>query len=132
MFLAIQIFSDQTFGLQLSILDRNFVQVYPGVPPQSSLKDVSVYPNPYIVRAEREDEFTRLIRFNYLTSDCRITIFTVTGEVVAKIEHNSSTLGYTTWDARTVNNQEVAPGLYIFHVESNNGEEKIGKFAVIR
>jgi hypothetical protein len=33
---------------------------------------------------------------------------------------------------RTVNNQEVAPGLYIYHVESINGEEKVGKFAVIR
>ena len=36
------------------------------------------------------------------------------------------------WDLRSANNQEVAPGLYIYHVESNNGEEKIGKFAVVR
>jgi len=32
---------------------------------------------------------------------------------------------------RTANNQEVAPGLYVFHVKGA-GEEKIGKFAVIR
>ena len=36
------------------------------------------------------------------------------------------------WDLRSANNQEIAPGLYIYHVESNNGKEKIGKFAVIR
>ena len=33
---------------------------------------------------------------------------------------------------RTENNNEVAPGLYIYYVESENGVEHIGKFAVIR
>ena len=49
-----------------------------------------------------------------------------------EFEHQSQTSGNAWWDMRTVNNQEVAPGLYIYHVESNNGKEKIGKFAVIR
>ncbi|SVC76952.1 uncharacterized protein METZ01_LOCUS329806 [marine metagenome] len=35
------------------------------------------------------------------------------------------------WDLRTVNNQEVAPGLYIYVVEAS-GSQHIGKFAVIR
>mgnify|MGYP003328300357 CR=1 FL=1 len=35
------------------------------------------------------------------------------------------------WDLRSANNQEVAPGLYVFHVKGA-GKEKIGKFAVIR
>ena len=42
---------------------------------------------------------------------------------------------YTWWDMRSINNQEFAPGLYIFHVSSNDGnygEPFIGKFAVIR
>ena len=39
---------------------------------------------------------------------------------------------------RTVNNQEIAPGLYLYHIEriesGNEGtaEEIVGKFAVIR
>jgi hypothetical protein len=34
---------------------------------------------------------------------------------------------------RTVNNQEIAPGLYLYYIENEmNSNEKIGKFAVIR
>jgi hypothetical protein len=51
---------------------------------------------------------------------------------VKVIERSSQFDGNEWWDLRTENNQEVAPGLYIYHVESNNGKEKIGKFAVIR
>ena len=54
-----------------------------------------------------------------------------TGELVYEFEHQSLTNGYAWWDMRTVNNQEVAPGLYVFHVKGV-GEEKVGKFAVIR
>ena len=48
-----------------------------------------------------------------------------------EFEHVSSTSGNAWWDLRSANNQEVAPGLYVFHVKSA-GDEKIGKFAVIR
>ena len=72
------------------------------------------------------------MRFTNLPQECRISIFTVTGEIVKVIERSSQFDGNEWWDLRTENNQEVAPGLYIYHVESNNGKEKIGKFAVIR
>ena len=72
------------------------------------------------------------MRFTNLPQECRISIFTITGEIVKVIERSSQFDGNEWWDMRTVNNQEVAPGLYIYHVESNNGKEKIGKFAVIR
>jgi hypothetical protein len=115
-----------------TILDRNFVQVYPGVQPQTSLKNVGVVPNPYIVRSgHNETTFNRKIKFNNLPSQCMISIYTVTGELVSEFEHQSITNGYAWWDMRTVNNQEVAPGLYVFHIKGA-GEEKVGKFAVIR
>ena len=115
-----------------TVLDRNFVQVYPGVQPQDNLDNVSVVPNPYISRSGyKENEFIRQIRFTNLPGQCTISIFTVTGEFVHEFDHESSTSGNAWWDMRTVNNQEVAPGLYIYHVKSSN-DEKIGKFAVIR
>ena len=115
-----------------TVLDRNFVQVYPGVQPQTSLDNVGVVPNPYIVRSGyKESEYLRQIRFTNLPNECTISIYTVTGEFVFEFEHVSSTSGNAWWDMRTVNNQEVAPGLYVFHVKGA-GEEKIGKFAVIR
>ena len=37
----------------------------------------------------------------------------------------------TWWDLRTVNNQEIAPGLYLFTVE-HDGKTFVGKFAVVK
>ena len=39
--------------------------------------------------------------------------------------------GTATWDLRTVNNQELAHGLYMYAVESGS-EKHIGKFVVVR
>jgi len=36
------------------------------------------------------------------------------------------------WDLRTINNQEVSPGLYLFTVSSNGRKTFIGKFAIVR
>ena len=77
----------------------------------------------------------RQIRFTNLTANCIIKIFTISGEHVSTIEHESESSGNAWWDMRTVNNQEVAPGLYLFHVQekgTGNNESFIGKFAVIR
>jgi len=119
-----------------TILDRNFVQVYPGVMPVSGLSKVSVVPNPYKVGSGfKESEHKRQIRFTNLPEKCTIKIFTITGEQVSTVEHENLESGNAWWDLRTINNQEVAPGLYIFHVEQHGGsssEPFIGKFAVIR
>tara|TARA_B100000029_G_scaffold287071_1_gene280838 strand:- start:4788 stop:6365 length:1578 start_codon:yes stop_codon:yes gene_type:complete len=119
-----------------TVLDRNFVQAYPGVTPEADLKKVGVVPNPYIVHSGfKESEHLRQIRFTNLTENCTIKIFTLSGEHVYTIEHTDSSSGNAWWDMRTVNNQEVAPGLYLFHV-FNNGDENsdsfVGKFAVVR
>ena len=99
------------------------------------LGDVGVVPNPYRVNSDLNEEVhKREIRFTKLTENCTIKIFTVTGEHVATIEHEDPDIGEKVWDMRTVNNQEIAPGLYIFHVRQHgsSGAPFIGKFAVIR
>ena len=99
----------------------------------TTLDTIKVVPNPYIVRSRfNETSVSRKLRFTNLPQECRISIFTVTGELVKVLDHNNQFDGNEWWDLRSANNQEVAPGLYIYHVESNNGKEKIGKFAVIR
>jgi hypothetical protein len=119
-----------------TILDRNFIQVYPGVSPRTDLKDVKVVPNPYLSgSAYNESEHLRRIRFTNLTKACVIRIYTLTGELVSQIEHSDSQSGNAFWDLRTINNQEAGPGLYIYHVQSvekNEGDPFIGKFAVVR
>jgi uncharacterized protein YqfB (UPF0267 family) len=118
-----------------TILDRNFVQVYPGVMPASDVSDIGVVPNPYKVQSGfKENEHLRQIRFTNLPEKCTIKIFTLTGEHVSTIQHENAESGNVWWDMRTVNNQEVAPGLYLFHVEQfgNSNDSFVGKFAVVR
>jgi len=119
-----------------TVLDKNFVQVYPGVTSQKDLNNVMVVPNPYIVGSNfNESEHIRKIRFTNLTPNCTIKIFTLLGELVSTFSHSSESSGNAFWDMRTLNNQEIAPGLYIYHIEEtgmDNISPRIGKFAVIR
>ena len=122
-----------------TVLDRNFSQAYPGIQPQDNLDQVKVVPNPYISRSQfKESEFQRKIRFTNLPSKCKIKIFTISGELVYELEHDNEFSGNEWWDMRTVNNQEIAPGLYLYHIKNNEGGDKgsnqeiVGKFAVIR
>jgi len=121
-----------------TILDRNFVQAFPGVQPKQDLSNVNVVPNPYFARSQfKESEFLRRIRFTNLPESCFIKIFTISGELVAEIDHHDPNSGNAWWDLRTINNQEVAPGLYLFHVKQitssgTSSNTHVGKFAVIR
>ena len=116
-----------------TVLDRNFVQVYPGVVPVSDLSKVRVVPNPYRVASGfKEEEHLRQLRFTNLPEECTIRIFSLTGEKVTSFDHKNAESGNAWWDMRSINNQEIAPGLYIFHVESSGLEPIVGKFAVIR
>ncbi|MBT6871572.1 MAG: hypothetical protein HOA66_08980 [Candidatus Marinimicrobia bacterium] len=113
--------------------DKNFVNVVSGARVTTNLNNVMVVPNPYVAHSEyNETEYLRKIRFNNLTPKCIIKIYTVSGELVNTIEHDSEDEGYAAWDLRSMNNQEVAPGLYLFTVESDGVKDFIGKFAVIR
>ena len=40
------------------------------------------------------------------------------GDLVQTLRHDGSTAGFVAWDLRTKDNLDVAPGLYVFHVEA--------------
>lgn len=102
-------------------------------PKKNDLKKVKVVPNPYIVHAEWEtDDFVRKIQFTNLPSNCKIHIFTVSGEEVITLHHNDPFDGSLDWDLLTKNRQEVAPGLYVYVVEDQNGDTYAGKFVIIK
>ena len=124
--------------------DPNFVIITPGYRLNTgSLSSIKVVPNPYIVRSDfTETEYKKRLRFTNLPEGFKISIFTITGELVNSYKHESDLKydannvpvlgGNAVWDLRTVNNQEIAPGLYIYTVESGDLTPHIGKFAVIR
>ncbi len=100
---------------------------------QYHLSQVRVVPNPYIVTADWETDINhKSLHFTHLPDECVIKIFTLTGELVYTILHNDIFSGQEEWNLRSMNRQEVAPGLYVYVVETPNFEKQVGKFAVIR
>ena len=98
-----------------------------------------VVPNPYVGSASFEPERfniagrgERRIEFRNLPQSCTIRIYTVRGELVQTLVHDGSTAGAVAWNLRTKDNLDLAPGLYVFHVDAGAVESSIGKFAVIK
>jgi|TARA_B100001750_G_C15348838_1_gene516106 hypothetical protein len=55
------------------------------------------------------------------------------GDLVRTLKHEGSIEnGIETWDLTTSDNFPVSFGVYIFHVESENGNESVGRFALIK
>lgn len=108
--------------------------------------NVIVTPNPYIITNRWESsKYERQIAFTNLPNECKIRIYTLAGDLVKVIEHKESSqrrtdptrkitndLGGTeVWNLLNRADALVASGVYIFYVESKNGNQ-IGKFAIIR
>jgi hypothetical protein len=105
--------------------------------------DVFAVPNPYV-----EGDYTfsfgassnRKIEFRNLPEKAVIRIFNVAGELVKTIQHgpdsNGNLAGSTSWDQKSDSGLLVAPGVYIFVVDSETpgslGQRDTGKFMIIR
>ena len=92
-------------------------------------------PNPYragsVYNSDYNDE---TIYFKNLPSTCQIKIFTVTGKLVTTIDFDSSNSngsGQFDWHLTNSDGNKVAPGLYIYYVESG-AYNQVGKFAIVR
>ena len=112
-----------------------------GLVPAEELGRIRVVPNPYIITNSMEPAVRnntlnqrRRIMFTNLPAECTIRIFTMSGYLVDAIEvDNEADQGMVHWDLLTRENLEIAAGVYIYHVQSRKtGDEKIGKFAVIK
>ncbi|MEE9450822.1 MAG: hypothetical protein V3V72_12300, partial [Ignavibacteriaceae bacterium] len=99
---------------------------------QVDLNIIRVVPDPYIVSNEWEtSQFGKKLMFNHLPNECKISIFTVSGDHIVDLYHNDSK-GFMFWDMRSYNDQFIAYGLYVYVVSIPNGQKKVGKFLVIK
>ena len=117
------------FSIQGAMVERSAIK--------TSLDEIKVVPNPYIVGSLWEPEFGELrqepirqLQFINLPPECTIHIFTVAGDKVKVIRHHSAS-GTATWDLRAAGGREIATGVYLFVVKAN-GFEHLGRFAVIK
>jgi hypothetical protein len=135
-----------TFNRPLSGVDKFVFTVNPGDDlNEENLKTVmdsiKVVPNPYIATNAMEpavgNKFLnqrRQILFTHIPADCEIRIFTSSGIMVDRIDvTNEPPDGAVHWDVLSREGLEIAAGMYVYHVKSNKtGDEKVGKFAVIK
>ncbi len=105
------------------------------------MKNIKVVPNPYVMTNMMEEAVSnaflnqrRRLLFTHIPADCIIKIFTVSGVLVDEIVvSNVPENGTIHWDMQTRENLEIAAGMYIYYVESNEtGDSKLGKFAIIK
>ena len=118
---------------------------------EADLGKIRVVPNPYFVTNRAiTSEGTDKVFFTHLPPRCTIRIYTLVGELVREIKHESNAPfnpderlaqgdkgGTAEFDLLNRYNQALASGVYIFHVEAQdeNNEvigNKIGRFAIIR
>lgn len=133
-------------------------RVVTGTLPTSNASDeIGVYPNPYYANAawDQTGERSRKIYFYNLPAKAEIKIFTMTGDLVAELNHDASTYngsgikwfndfagigvpaqfagGEHAWDLITKYDQALATGLYLFTVKDlSNNNIKRGKFVIVK
>ena len=107
---------------------------------KSDLGKIAVVPNPYLSAASWESKSAfrsgrgeRKIYFINLPLKCTIRIYTIRGYLVDTIERNSTIdVGQEPWDLISKDGQDIAYGIYIYHVTAPGIGEKVGKFAVVK
>jgi len=108
---------------------------------KSSLDDIQVVPNPYVVANTMESPLPpaitsgrgeRRIEFRKLPNDAKVHIFTSAGAHVITLNHNGNIHnGTLAWNVKSKENLDVAFGVYYYIIESSVGK-KSGKLAVIK
>ncbi len=108
---------------------------------KSNMENIKVVPNPYVATNMMEPALSntslnqrRRLLFTHIPAECTIKIFTSSGVFVDEIDvDNAADNGTIHWDMLTKEGLEIAAGIYIYHVKAKvTGDEKIGKFAVVK
>ena len=129
------VFTIETYKPFTSIHAYQFsTQASSQISPENLLKNIKVVPNPLIVASGLEtDPYESKVMFTHLPTVCDITIYTVSGNKVVTLHHESSSNdGYTFWNLLNHQEQNVAYGLYIYVVKTPDGSKTTGKLMIIR
>ncbi len=125
-------------GAPLPVFPTELYETGDAIP---DLENVKVVPNPYRGTAIWEEEYQDKIKFINLPSVCKISIFSLAGDLIQEISHTDGS-DNEYWDLVSRNNQSIVSGVYVFVIEAPDiqyvGETStdlnkiIGKFVVFR
>lgn len=94
--------------------------------PGPSVQQMPIaYPNLFI-SGIGEDEVT----FSELSPNSTVRIFTLLGELIRTL--TADELGKATWDGTNSSDNLVASGIYFYCLQDKNGNQMLGKLAVLR
>jgi len=109
---------------------------------KEELDEIHVFPNPYLVANILEPPLPpgktsgrgeRRIYFSKVPFGSKIYIFTARGSLVRTIESEDSIeTSLVSWDLKTKENLDVAPGVYFYVIETPDNGKKRGKLAIIK
>jgi len=108
---------------------------------KESLDKIKVVPNPYVATNTLEPALAnpdfnqrRRIMFTHVPARCTIKIFSVSGVFIDEVNvANDNDDGIAYWNLLTKDGLELAAGVYLWHIKADDtGDEKLGKFAVIK
>jgi hypothetical protein len=100
---------------------------------EADLARVHTVPDPYYVTNAMEITTNRkVLKFVNLPTRAIIRIYSVRGVLISVLEHNDPIGGgEIAWNLRNRNDQFVASGVYFYHIETPNGQERVGRFTVV-
>ena len=97
------------------------IPVYPGklydFDEEWDGREVSVYPNPYKGASSLESQYEDKINFTNLPPACKVSIFSLTGDLIISLE-NTEGRADLSWNLASRTDLDVVSGLYIYVVES--------------
>ncbi|MBT3800059.1 MAG: hypothetical protein HOG05_02815 [Bacteroidetes bacterium] len=142
--------------LESSKVENSYSVFIGSAADDSGTQEIGVYPNPYRSSASWDGvtSRTKKIYFYNLPSKCEIIIYTLSGDVVTRLDHDADFYngddiqwfpnfsgsdqrvfsgGEHAWDLLSDNGQSITQGLYLFSVKDLKGNTvKTGKFAVLK
>ena len=117
--------SQDSTGAESFITNRIETPVTAANPPSDNVSNIKVYPNPFRLKSGIPTPGAEnIITWTNLPARCTIRIYTSSGELVRKLEHDNPDIGEEIWNQFTDAKQETAPGIYFWTVESDVGNAK--------
>jgi hypothetical protein len=124
--------------------NENSQLLIPGSAPgnvASNPNPVGVYPNPYRASSLFDDrrptgeplELGRQIYFTNVPGQAILSIYNVSGTLVARFKHDDDSTGQVAWNILSEDTRAIAPGLYVYVVEDvRTGEVQRGKLVILK
>ncbi|MBN2088683.1 hypothetical protein JW964_03675, partial [candidate division KSB1 bacterium] len=100
----------------------------------NDLSRITTVPNPFVVSSVYETNkfgIERKIQFHFLPPQCTIRIYNIAGDLIQTVEHTDGT-AIESWNLLSYNQQEIAFGVYFYHVDAPNIGTYVGKMAIIK